>query len=183
MAPGLRRDAPDLATHIARLMTNSNSCTASFTQIAGVEAVRGDQASVDRMRAEFQQRRDVFVAGLNRIKGFSCRMPKGAFTPFQYHRNWLEFEEAFRGAAGTSRRGCFRELPLENSGKAICVSAWPIPSRKYPPGAGSHPAVGQKAEPVAGGVVTRQRRVAAYLVNRPTRFAFGAIAVLMLSRL
>jgi aspartate/methionine/tyrosine aminotransferase len=72
----------DLATHIARLMTNSNSCTASFTQIAGVEAVRGDQASVDRMRAEFQQRRDVFAAGLNRIKGFSCRMPKGAFYAF-----------------------------------------------------------------------------------------------------
>jgi aspartate aminotransferase len=72
----------DLATHIARLMTNSNSCTASFTQIAGVEAVRGDQTSVDRMRAEFQQRRDVFVAGLNRIKGFSCRMPKGAFYAF-----------------------------------------------------------------------------------------------------
>ena len=72
----------DLATHIARLMTNSNSCTASFTQIAGVEAVRGDQASVDRMRAESQKRRDVFVAGLNRIKGFSCRMPKGAFYAF-----------------------------------------------------------------------------------------------------
>src|SRR5713226_4725157 len=44
----------DLASHIARLMTNSNSCTASFTQIAGVEAVRGDQTSVDRMRVEFQ---------------------------------------------------------------------------------------------------------------------------------
>ena len=72
----------DLANHIARLMTNSTSCTASFTQIAGVEAVRGDQTSVDRMRAEFQQRRDVFVAGLNRIKGFSCRMPKGAFYAF-----------------------------------------------------------------------------------------------------
>ena len=72
----------DLASHIARLMTNSNSCTASFTQIAGVEAVRGDQASVDSMRAEFQQRRDAFVAGLNRIKGFSCRMPKGAFYAF-----------------------------------------------------------------------------------------------------
>jgi aspartate aminotransferase len=73
---------PDLATHIARLMTNSNSCTASFTQIAGVEAICGDQASVDRMRSEFQQRRDVFVAGLNRVKGFSCRMPKGAFYAF-----------------------------------------------------------------------------------------------------
>jgi aspartate aminotransferase len=72
----------DLAQHISRLMTNSNSCTASFAQIAGVEAIRGDQTSVDRMRAEFQRRRDAFVAGLNRIKGFSCRVPKGAFYAF-----------------------------------------------------------------------------------------------------
>jgi aspartate aminotransferase len=73
---------PDLAAHITRLMTNSNSCTASFTQIAGIEALRGDQSSVDRMRDEFKRRRDAFVAGLNKIKGFSCRMPKGAFYAF-----------------------------------------------------------------------------------------------------
>jgi len=72
----------DLATHITRLMTNSSSCTASFTQIAGIEAIRGDQSSVDRMREEFRLRRDAFVAGLNRIKGFSCRVPKGAFYVF-----------------------------------------------------------------------------------------------------
>src|SRR5438128_2442533 len=72
----------DLAEHIARLMTNSNSCTASFTQIAGVEALRGSQASVDEMCAEFKKRRDVMVAGLNKIKGFSCRLPKGAFYVF-----------------------------------------------------------------------------------------------------
>jgi aspartate aminotransferase len=72
----------DLATHISRLMTNSNSCTASFTQVAGIEAIQGDQSSVDRMREEFQRRRDVFVAGLNKIKGFSCRLPKGAFYAF-----------------------------------------------------------------------------------------------------
>jgi len=72
----------DLANHISRLMTNSNSCTASFTQVAGIEAVRGDQASVEKMRQEFQHRRDVFVAGLNKIKGFSCRLPKGAFYTF-----------------------------------------------------------------------------------------------------
>ena len=73
---------PDLATHISRLMTNSNSCTASFTQVAGIEALRGDQSSVDRMNAEFRRRRDVFVAGLNQIKGFSCLVPKGAFYAF-----------------------------------------------------------------------------------------------------
>jgi len=72
----------DLATQITRLMTNSNSCTASFTQIAGIEALRGDQSPVGKMCAEFQRRSQMFVAGLNSIKGFSCRMPKGAFYVF-----------------------------------------------------------------------------------------------------
>ncbi len=72
----------DLATHVARLMTNSNSCTASFTQVAGIEALRGPQGSVDKMCAEFKKRRDVMVAGLNEIKGFSCLLPKGAFYVF-----------------------------------------------------------------------------------------------------
>jgi len=72
----------DLATHISRLMTNSNSCTASFTQVAGVEALRGPQKSVDAMRAEFKKRREVMVGGLNKIKGFSCCVPHGAFYVF-----------------------------------------------------------------------------------------------------
>jgi aspartate aminotransferase len=72
----------DFAAHVSRLMTNSSSCTASFTQIAGVEALRGPQESVDAMCAEFKKRRDVMVAGLNKIKGFSCRLPKGAFYVF-----------------------------------------------------------------------------------------------------
>ncbi|HEY3704165.1 MAG TPA: pyridoxal phosphate-dependent aminotransferase [Terracidiphilus sp.] len=73
---------PDLAAHIARLMTNSNSCTASFTQMAGAEALTGDQASVERMRQAFRERRDLMVDGLNRIKGFRCLRPKGAFYVF-----------------------------------------------------------------------------------------------------
>lgn len=73
---------PDLAAQVALLMTNSNSCTASFSQMAGVEALRGDQSSVERMREKFRERRDMFVAGLNRIRGFSCRVPKGAFYTF-----------------------------------------------------------------------------------------------------
>jgi aspartate/methionine/tyrosine aminotransferase len=72
----------DLATHIARLMTNSNSCTASFTQMAGVEALRGEQTATEDMRQEFERRRNVFVNGINQIKGFSCRLPKGAFYTF-----------------------------------------------------------------------------------------------------
>jgi aspartate/methionine/tyrosine aminotransferase len=73
---------PDLASQIAKLATNATSCTASFTQMAGIEALRGDQSSVDKMSNEFRRRRDAFVAGLNKIKGFSCRMPKGAFYAF-----------------------------------------------------------------------------------------------------
>src|SRR5205809_5513387 len=72
----------DLATHVARRMTNSASCTASFTQVAGVEALQGRQESVEKMCAEFKKRRDVMVAGLNKIKGFSCRFPQGAFYVF-----------------------------------------------------------------------------------------------------
>ncbi|HEV2132776.1 MAG TPA: pyridoxal phosphate-dependent aminotransferase [Terracidiphilus sp.] len=72
----------DLAAQFTRLMTNSNSCTASFTQRAGIAAISGDQSPVDRMRTEFERRSRFFVDGLNRISGFSCRMPKGAFYVF-----------------------------------------------------------------------------------------------------
>jgi aspartate/methionine/tyrosine aminotransferase len=72
----------DLATHMARLMTNSNSCTASFTQKAGVEAVCGNQDSVTKMNEEFRRRRDYFAERINKIKGFRCNVPKGAFYMF-----------------------------------------------------------------------------------------------------
>jgi aspartate aminotransferase len=72
----------DLQPHIARLMTNSNSCTASFTQIAGIEALRGPQDGVRDMVAEFRRRRDRIVAGLNEIEGLTCLKPKGAFYVF-----------------------------------------------------------------------------------------------------
>ena len=69
----------DLAQHFSRLMTNSNSCTASFTQVAGIEALEGDQTSVEQMCAEFKRRRDRFVERINKIPGFTCRVPAGAF--------------------------------------------------------------------------------------------------------
>jgi aspartate/methionine/tyrosine aminotransferase len=72
----------DLAEQVALLMTNSNSCTASFTQLAGVEALRGDQASVEKMVGEFRRRRGLIIEGLNRIPGFRCRTPHGAFYAF-----------------------------------------------------------------------------------------------------
>jgi aspartate/methionine/tyrosine aminotransferase len=72
----------DFASHIARLMTNCNSCTASFTQMAGLEALRGPQDSIERMRQEFMRRRELVVERINRIPGFSCRRPQGAFYCF-----------------------------------------------------------------------------------------------------
>jgi len=71
-----------LATQVAKLMTNSNSCTAAFAQIAGIEALKGPQDESYKMAAAFKQRRDVIVKGLNEIPGIRCLMPKGAFYVF-----------------------------------------------------------------------------------------------------
>ena len=67
---------------VARLMTNSNSCTNSFVQLACVEALQGPQEEAGAMVTEFQRRRDVIVEGLNRIEGISCQKPLGAFYVF-----------------------------------------------------------------------------------------------------
>jgi aspartate aminotransferase len=72
----------DLALKVAQLMTNSNSCTASFTQMAGIEALKGPQGEAEKMVAEFKKRREVIVSGLNSIKGISCKKPRGAFYVF-----------------------------------------------------------------------------------------------------
>ncbi len=71
-----------LVEHISRLMVNSNSCTASFTQIAGVAALEGNQRDSFAMVEAFRRRRDLVVAGLNAISGVSCRRPAGAFYAF-----------------------------------------------------------------------------------------------------
>ena len=71
-----------LAAHITRLMINSNSCTASFTQRAAISALNGPQDAVRAMVGEFKKRRDFFVKGLNEIPGIICTVPKGAFYLF-----------------------------------------------------------------------------------------------------
>lgn len=73
---------PALATAVARLQTNSNSCTASFSQMVIEPALFGPRDEVDVMRAEFRRRRDAIVAGLNAIAGITCRKPAGAFYVF-----------------------------------------------------------------------------------------------------
>ena len=73
---------PFLVDPINKLMVNSNSCTASFTQRAGIAALRGPQEPVTAMVAEFGRRRDAFCAGLNDIPGWRCAIPGGAFYAF-----------------------------------------------------------------------------------------------------
>lgn len=72
----------ELAAKIAQLMTNSNSCTATFTQIAGKEAYEGPQKATERMVRKFKKRRNLIVKGLNSIEGIKCLKPKGAFYVF-----------------------------------------------------------------------------------------------------
>jgi aspartate/methionine/tyrosine aminotransferase len=72
----------DLAQKFAQLMTNSNSCTCTFIQMAGIEALKGPQNEVEKMVSEFRKRREVIVSGLNKIKGITCKKPHGAFYVF-----------------------------------------------------------------------------------------------------
>ena len=71
-----------LVEPLTRLVINSNSCTAAFVQLAGVEALRGTQEPVERMVAEFRRRRDLVVSALRSIPGVRCAMPHGAFYAF-----------------------------------------------------------------------------------------------------
>jgi aspartate/methionine/tyrosine aminotransferase len=72
----------DLAGKMAQLMTNSNSCTNAFVQLAGIEALKGPQTELEKMVAEFRKRREVIVDGLNKIGGITCTKPDGAFYAF-----------------------------------------------------------------------------------------------------
>jgi aspartate/methionine/tyrosine aminotransferase len=71
-----------LAEQMTRLMTNSASCTATFTQHAGIAALQGDDTPVQMMVEEFRRRRDLIVKGLNQLPGVSCALPRGAFYVF-----------------------------------------------------------------------------------------------------
>jgi len=66
-------DAMDL------LVLNTFTCAAEFTQVAAIEALRDTAGAVDAMVEEYRKRRELFVAGLNRIPGFRCQAPQGAF--------------------------------------------------------------------------------------------------------
>ena len=96
-----------LVEPVSRLMTNSVSCTASFSQIAAIKALDGPQEPVHKMVAEFKKRREIVVSGLNSIPGIHCPVPKGAFYAFPN----------IRGTGMTSRD--FANEVLEKAGVAL----------------------------------------------------------------
>ncbi|MEK7330451.1 MAG: pyridoxal phosphate-dependent aminotransferase [Candidatus Eisenbacteria bacterium] len=98
-----------LAKHVARLMTNSNSCTATFVQKAGHAALAGPQGEMQAMVEEFRARRDIIVEGLNKLPGVTCFKPRGAFY-------------AFPNITGTGMKSAeLAKLMLEEAGVA-CLS-------------------------------------------------------------
>ncbi len=71
-----------LVNAVNKLMVNSNSCTASFTQRAAIEALTGPQTDVDTMVDQFRRRREAFCVALSQVPGFRCALPGGAFYTF-----------------------------------------------------------------------------------------------------
>ena len=71
-----------LAERVELLLTHAVGCTATFTQIAGLEALSASQELVEAFVSEYQRRRDRMVAGLNALPGVSCQTPQGAFYAF-----------------------------------------------------------------------------------------------------
>jgi aspartate aminotransferase len=71
-----------LAKRVELLLTHSIGCTATFTQYAGIQALSSDQAMVSEMVADYKQRRNRLVTGLNTITGVSCQFPQGAIYAF-----------------------------------------------------------------------------------------------------
>jgi aspartate/methionine/tyrosine aminotransferase len=102
---------PELVPHLVMLAINSYTCTAEFTQYAAIEALRDSTGATPRMVAEFQKRRDQFISDLNRVPGFRCIPPEGAFYA------WVNIDET-----GTTAEEVCR-IMLEEAGVAAIPGA------------------------------------------------------------
>ena len=71
-----------IAEAVTQLVTNDESCTTTFVQVAGIEALEGSQKGADDMKEVFAKRREIIVEELRKVPGFTCHMPKGAFYVF-----------------------------------------------------------------------------------------------------
>lgn len=77
-----------LAERVELLLTHSVGCTATFTQVAGIEALTGPQEMAEAVVEEYQRRRDLMISGLNAIPGVRCQVPQGAFYAFPNVRSF-----------------------------------------------------------------------------------------------
>jgi len=93
------------------LVLNTFTCTAEFTQVAAIEALQDSTNAVDAMVAEYRKRRDLFVTKLNKIPGFRCQIPDGAFYA------WVNIEDTGLPAEEVAR------LLLEEAGVAGIAGA------------------------------------------------------------
>ncbi|MDQ2712365.1 MAG: pyridoxal phosphate-dependent aminotransferase [Acidobacteriota bacterium] len=95
-----------LIVAINKLMSNANTCAASFVQRAAITGLEGPQTEVENMVEEFRRRRDMFCPALNRIPGFRCSMPSGAFYAFvnvtETGRSSKEMEGTLLNQAGVA---------------------------------------------------------------------------------
>jgi aspartate/methionine/tyrosine aminotransferase len=102
------------------LVLNTFTCVAEFTQVAAIEALRDSTHAVEAMVVEYRKRRDLFVTGLNKIPGFRCQPPGGAFYA------WVNIEETGLAAEEVAK------LLLEEAGVAgIAGSAFGASGKNY----------------------------------------------------
>jgi aspartate/methionine/tyrosine aminotransferase len=109
---------PPVVDALDLLIMNTFTCTAEFTQVAAIQALRDETHTVEAMVNEYRRRRDVFVAGLNRIPGFRCLSPEGAFYA------WVNIEETRFTAEEIAT------LLLDGAGVAVIAGAAFGPSGK-----------------------------------------------------
>ncbi len=102
---------PDVVSALALMAVNTYTCTAEFTQYAAIDALRDREGNTPRMVGEFVRRREQFARDLNRIPGFRCQPPEGAFYA------WVDIT-----GSGTSAEEICRIL-LEDAGVAAIPGA------------------------------------------------------------
>jgi aspartate/methionine/tyrosine aminotransferase len=104
----------EIATMIAKLNTNDESCTTHFVQYGGVEALRGDQSSVTTMLDTLRERRDTAVNMLNAMPGVNVHSPEATFYLFP------EVTGAMK-AKGIDDLAVFAEKALHATGVSFCT--------------------------------------------------------------
>jgi aspartate aminotransferase len=110
---------PEVAAALAMMAINSYTCVAEFTQYAAIDALRDREGNTPRMVTEFARRREQFVKDLNKVPGFRCEPPEGAFYA------WVDI----RGTGSSAEEVC--RVLLDDAGVAAIPGAAFGPSGKH----------------------------------------------------